>query len=209
MVGAVTAAAGITAAGVGAAAAVGSLAVGAYSAIQSGKAADRQLGIENTQLGMEQQLFGEQQGYADQLSKLLADPSSVTSLPGYKFNKDQGAETIARQFAQNPGSGAEGAALTRYGQDYASSAYLQQANLLASLSGLTQNPAGLGSVANQAGGNAIAGQGQSFDQLQRLLAQGGSIARQFGPGGVFSSAGTPGAAGAGSGGGSPFFMGPN
>src|SRR5208282_2868284 len=34
-------------------------------------------------------IFGEQQGYEAQLNKLIANPSSVTSLPGYQFNLSQ------------------------------------------------------------------------------------------------------------------------
>lgn len=170
---------------------VASVGVGIAGEVQSSNAAGKQLGVENTQLGMEQQLFGEQQGYADQLNKLMADPSSVTSLPGYQFNLDQGAETTARQFAANPGSGAEGAALTQYGQNYASSAYTQQAQLLASLSGLNQNPAALGGAANTAGANGISGSATSFNQLQQLLAQSGGLVGKFGSGGSFGGAGTP------------------
>jgi len=148
--------------------------------------------MAGSQLEMEQELFDAQGQYRDQLSKLMADPSSVTKLPSYQFFKDQGAESVARNFAANPG-GAQGVALEQYGQQYASTAYEQQAQLLASLSGLTQNPAGYGSVANGANSNAIAAQGQSFEQIQQLLAQGGSAMKMFGPQGNYSSAGTPGA----------------
>jgi hypothetical protein len=141
---------------------------------------------------MEQELFNQQGTYRTQLNQLLADPSSVTKLPSYDFFKQQGAESVARNFAANP-SGAQGVALEEYGQNYASNAYQQQAQLLASLSGLTQNPAGYGQVASGATSNALSGQGQSFEQLQQLLAQGGSALKMFGPQGSYSSAGTPGA----------------
>lgn len=183
MVGAVTAAV----------AAVGSLGLAAYSMSQQQGVASDQLGMQRQQLGMEQNLFGQQQQYRDDLSKLMADPSSVTSLPGYQFNKQQGEESVARQFAANPGGGGS-AALMRYGQDYASNAYQQQVQLLAGLSGIEQNPASYGQVGVGAGDNAIRGQATSFSQLQQLLAQGGATARMFGPQGVFSSAGTPAAA---------------
>jgi len=182
----------VTATTVAAAAAVASVGVGAYSAYQSSKANSQANRLANSQLGMEQELFGAQGQYRDQLSQLMADPSSVTKLPSYQFFKDQGAESVARNFAANPG-GAQGVALEQYGQNYASSAYEQQAQLLAGLSGLTQNPAGYGSVASGANSNAISGQGQSFEQIQQLLAQGGSALKMFGPQGSYSSAGTPGA----------------
>ncbi len=175
-----------------AAAAVASVGISAYSMSQSGSAASAASRLGNSQLALEQDLYSQQQPYRDQLSALLADPSSVTSLPGYKFNKQQGEESVARQFAANP-SGAEGVALTEFGQNYASSAYQQQAQLLAGLSGLNQNPAAYGSNAVGANSNAISGSGQNFNQIQQLLAQGGSIAKMFGPQGSYSSAGTPGA----------------
>lgn len=171
-------------------AAVGSLALGAYSVSQQGSIAGQQMGIAQSQLAMEQQLYNDQGTYRTQLNQLLADPSSVTKLPGYQFNLDQGAETVARQYASNPG-GAGAAALTRYGQDYASSAYLQQAQLLASLSGLQQNPAAYGSNANSGAAGAASTQGMTFNEMQQLLAQGGAVAKLFGPGGTFGSAGTP------------------
>lgn len=189
MVGAVT---GITAAGIAAAGAVASVGVGAYSAYESSKAAGQANDIANSQLGLEQNLFGQQQQYRDQLSALLKDPSSVTKLPSYKFFKDQGTESVARQSASNP-SGAGSVALDEFGQNYASSAYSQQAQLLAGLSGLTQNPASYGQTAVGANSNAISGSGQSFQQIQQLLAQGGSALKMFGPQAGYSTAGTPGA----------------
>src|SRR5271170_6184883 len=100
-------------------AAVGSLAVG--------------IGSYETQKGLASQLegegatvFGEQQYYAEQLNKLIANPSSVTSLPGYQFNLQTGEQSVARQFGPQAGSGAEGVALTQYGENYANSAYQTQ-----------------------------------------------------------------------------------
>jgi len=72
MVGAVTAAV----------AAVGSLGLAAYSMSQQQRVASDQLGMQRQQLGLEQQLFNEQGKYRGQLDQLLADPSSVTKLPG-------------------------------------------------------------------------------------------------------------------------------
>lgn len=182
MVGAVTAAA----------AAVASVGVGIYSATQASKAQGQATRMANSQLEFEKGIFNEQGKYRDQLDALIKDPSSVTKLPSYDFFKNQGAESVARNFAGNPG-GAQGVALEEYGQNYASSAYQQQAQLLAGLSGLTQNPASFGAAAVGANSNAISGSGQSFDQIQQLLAQGGSAMKMFGPQGSYSSAGTPGA----------------
>lgn len=180
MVGAVTAAV----------AAVGSLGLAAYSMSQQQGVADQQLGMMNSQLDLEKNLFGQQQQYRDQLSTLMNDPSSVTKLPGYQFNKQQGEESVARQFAGNPGGGGS-AALMRYGQDYASGAYGQQVQLLAQLSGISQNPASYGSVGVGAGGNAVSSSANSFDSMMRVLSEGGSVAKLFGPKGAFGAAGTP------------------
>lgn len=200
MVGAVTAAA------VG----VASLGMGAYemsqqagAAGQANKVAQSQLGIQGQELGMQQTLFGEQQGYASQLQKLMADPSSVTSLPGYQFQFGQGTEAIKRAFGANPG-GAEGAELEQYGQGLASSFYGTQAGLLSGLSGMT-TPAssgasgvtGSGSNAVGAAGTALSGQNQSFNQMSSLLASLGYFGKNgFGGGGWGgASAGTPAAMG--------------
>lgn len=99
----------------------------------------QQQGITNQASGESSAVFGEQQDYAAQLHALLANPSSVTSLPGYQFNFDQGSESVARQMAAGGflDSGNEATALTKFGQDYATNAYMTQAQLLAQLSGLT------------------------------------------------------------------------
>src|SRR6267142_2216038 len=104
----------------------------AYQASQQG-------GISSQLLGQSGTVFGEQQYYAQQLQQLIADPSSVTKLPGYQFNKDQGTQAVARQMAGSGflGSGNEAIALTKYGQDYATSAYKTQAELLGQFAGLS------------------------------------------------------------------------
>ena len=175
-----------------AAAAVASVGIGAYSASQAGKAAGNANKIAQTQLQFEQGIYNDQGQYRDQLQALLSDPSSVTKLPSYQFFKDQGAESVARNFAANP-SGAEGVALDQYGQNYASQAYQQQAQLLAGLSGLQGSAAAYGNAAVGANSNAISGSGQTFQQIQQLLSQSGSALKLLGPQGSYSSAGTPGA----------------
>jgi hypothetical protein len=117
---------------VGAIAAVGSIGLGAYSASQAA-------GISGQAQGQSAAVFGEQQYYAQQLQQLIANPSSVTNLPGYQFQFDQGAKAVTDQAAAMGylGSGNLGVALTQYGQNYAQSAYQQQEQMLAQLSGLT------------------------------------------------------------------------
>lgn len=187
MVGAVTAAV----------AAVASIGIEAYGMSQqagiAGKQeqiANTQLGLQQQQMGMEQSLFNQQQPYRDQLSQLMADPASVSKLPGYAFERDQGAETVARQFAGNPGGGGA-AALTRYGEDYAGGAYGQQVQLLAGLAGLNPSAYAPGSNPVGAGANLNNASNNSFNQMQQLLAQGGALTKMFGAGGQFASAGTP------------------
>lgn len=120
-------------------------------------------------------IFNEQQQYAQKLQQLMDNPASVKDLPGYQFNFDQGAQAVARQMGASgyAGSGNEATALEKFGAGYADQAYSTQANLLASLSGLTsQNPAQYSQVATQA-------QGQSFQQLSSALAGLGYAAGGF------------------------------
>jgi hypothetical protein len=145
-------------------------------------------GVANTQAGMQSVQFGEQQQYATQLQNLIANPSQVTSLPGYQFMFDQGAQAVSRQAAAGGflNSGNEGTALTQYGQGYANQALTQQEQLLASLSGLT--PAVQGNPVGAI--NSLTGsQNSSNAQLNTLLSQLGLAAGRFGTG---ASAGTPG-----------------
>ena len=164
---------GMTIAAIGAIAAAG---VSAYSAYNSSQ-------VQGQYLGMAQTKSGEQQGYAQQLNTLMTNPSSVTSLPGYTFNYNQGADAVAREMAASgfSGSGNEGTALIQYGQNYAQSAYQQQAQLLASLSGLTasSSPAQLGAVGVAAGN-------QSFNQMGAALSSLGYGLAQFNAGPSYS-----------------------
>jgi hypothetical protein len=115
-----------------AAAAVVSVGMGAYAMSQQGGAASDALGMAHT-------TQGEQQYYNSMLMQLINNPSSVTQLPGYQFQMDQGTKAVADAMGASgfAGSGNEAAALTQFGQGLASSFYGQQTNLLASLSGVT------------------------------------------------------------------------
>jgi len=111
-------------------------------------------------------IFGEQQGYAQQLAALIANPSSVTSLPNYQFQFGQGQQAVQRGEAASGfgGSGNEATALTQFGQGFAQSAYGQQESLLASLSGLTA-PSSVSSLTQAATG----AQAQSSSTLSGLV----------------------------------------
>jgi hypothetical protein len=93
----------------------------------------------STALGIAQTTQGEQQYYQQMLQQLIANPSSVSQLPGFQFQLQTGSQAVADAMGAKglAGSGNEAAALTTYGQGLASTFYGQQANLLASLSGLT------------------------------------------------------------------------
>lgn len=144
--------------------AIGSAAVSAGVGIANSMSANANANRANDRAAT---TFTEQQGYAQQLSALMADPSSVTKLPGYDFNKQQGEQSIARGMGSQglAGSGNEAIALDKYGSGYADSAYSTQANLLAGLSGL-QTATSPDSYAR----TGASAQGQSFAQLSSALA---------------------------------------
>lgn len=141
-------------------------------------------GVSGQQSYEQSTVFGEQQGFEQQLAKLIQDPSSVTKLPGYSFNLGQGEEALFRGMnAQGyGGSGNLGGGLVKYGEDYAMSTYNQQVGILSQLAGITapSSPA-------QLGGNALAGQQSQNQQMNNLLYQLGIL----GSGGAFGSAGSP------------------
>lgn len=112
-------------------AAVAGVGLTAYNTIKGQQTATTATTMASTQ-------FGEQQQYAQMLQQLISDPSSVSKLPGYQFQLQQGSEAVARQMgaAGQGQSTAERAALMQYGQGLASSFYGQQTALLAGLSGL-------------------------------------------------------------------------
>ena len=155
--------------------AIGGLGLGAYNASQQSGIASEQESLAAQQQQQSSIVFGEQQGYAKMLNDLISNPSSVTSLPGYQFNLDQGTQAVSRQMAagQNLGSTAEGIALTQYGQNYASSAYTTQAQLLASLAGLNVNPTSGLSGASSSLSGASAANNATFNQVGSLLASAG------------------------------------
>lgn len=166
---------------------IGGAAGGLLSNVTSGAPSAGQ--VSSTQLSEQKSIFGEQQYYAGLLKNLIADPSSVTSLPGYQFQFEQGQQALQRVGAGTSGVGAGGApsgttatALVQYGQGYASNFLQQQEQLLSSLSGLTAPTS-----AGAAGSNAIQSQNAQFNQLGALLASLGYAGTYN-----FSSAGSPG-----------------
>jgi hypothetical protein len=77
--------------------------------------------------------------YQAQLSSLMANPSSVSSLPGYQFQFQQGLDALQRTEAASGRLGGGGAdiAAVQYGQNYANNAFSTYEQMLAQLSGAT------------------------------------------------------------------------
>lgn len=133
--------------------------------------------------------FGSQRAqYQQQLSALMANPSSVFQDEGYKASLEQGLGGVERTMASKGllGSGNEAAELQKYGQTFATD-YLNQR--IAQLSGL----AGAGISPNPSAGLQAYGQGvdtasQSLASLGYGVARAGASAGTPQSGG-FSSAG--------------------
>ena len=158
-----------------------------YEGSQNRSFAAAQAGNQSAMQGIQ---FNEQQQYATQLQNLIANPSQVTSLPGYQFMFDQGSQAVQRGAAAGGflNSGNEGTALVQYGQGFATNALNQQEALLASLSGLSApvqgNPVGAVNAATNANSASTA-------QLNNLLSQLGLATGAFGKN-IGGSAGSPG-----------------
>ena len=81
--------------------------------------------------------------YGTQLNSLMANPQSVTKMPGYKFQQQQGEQAVTRAMAAQGKnlSGNEMFALQQQGQGLASDFYNKQLATQMQLSGAAQNPA--------------------------------------------------------------------
>ena len=111
---------------------------------QLGQAANLLSGGGRTKPGVADPYAPYRSQAAAQLQNLLANPNTITSTPGYQFNLQQGMQAQqAQQAAQ--GRLVSGGGLLQaqqFGQQYATSSLQQQQNLLATLSGANQAPAG-------------------------------------------------------------------
>lgn len=131
---------------------------------------------------------------ASQLQNLLANPNTITSTPGYQFNLQQGLQAQqAQQAAQ--GRLVSGGGLLQaqqFGQQYATSSLQQQQNLLATLSGANQAPAGAAQAQQginfgQAGAGALGlqqlagGASNVLNPLQTLYSQYNQPSPSVGP----------------------------
>ena len=106
--------------------------------------------------------FGPQRAqYAAQLQQLMANPSSITSLPGYQAGMDAVQRSMSAQGYQ--GSGNMMAAMQKYGQDL----YNQQVQTLSSLAGAGIDPS---AGAKIAGTGLLSAQAMRNSGLGRLAA---------------------------------------
>lgn len=105
----------------------------------------------------------------DALSRLIANPDSVRSLPGYQFAQDEGIQALDRSANARHmlSSGRQSKDLLRFGTGLADSTYGSQ---LARLMGLNQQ--GMGAVGAQ---NATVGQGLQGQLGARTTAYGGDM----------------------------------
>ena len=121
--------------------------------------------------GMADPFASQRPQYQSQLSALMANPSSVTSTPGYQFNLDQGLQQLTRMGASQGmlGSGNMLQAVTQYGQNYATNQYQTQLNNLMQLAGVNAgNPGAAGQIQynqNQANAQGAGILGATMGQL--------------------------------------------
>ena len=102
-----------------------------------------------------------------QLQALMQNPNSITSDPGYEFQRKEGERALRNQ-ANSVGrsySGAQAQALSRYNNDYATTKFNESYNRLAGIAGTGQQAVNSGNAlganyANQAGQN-ITGAGNA------------------------------------------------
>jgi len=160
-------------------------------------------GTANTATSNIAAIQAQQLGYANQLQTLMANPSSVTSLPGYQFLQQQGIQAIDRSAAApggtGLGSGGEMTALETYGQGLADQFYNQQVSTLANLSGIPSSANALAQALQTSGaastglGSSISGLGGAISSLlspssiQTISGIGNDISNLFGGGSGFVS----------------------
>jgi len=106
-------------------------------------------------------------GFAQQLQQLMANPSSVTSLPGYQASMQAGEQSLTRNLASQglTGSGTAASSLVNYGSQFEMQAFQQQLQNLMGLSGANINGAGTNMAGYAAGANTI---NQSLNNLVKL-----------------------------------------
>lgn len=120
------------------------------------------------------------QGANSAVQQLISNPSSVSSLPGYQFQMDQGTKALDHSAVANGNlfSGAQGKALDTFGQNLANTTYNQQ---LQSLLGVSNQGLGAQGQANQLTAQGLTGglgatvQGQTGQLGADTSAYGGNM----------------------------------
>lgn len=107
-------------------------------------------------------------GFAQMLSQLMQNPSSVTNMPGYEAGMKASEQSLTRNLASQglTGSGTAAQALTEFGARYQDTAFQQLFSQLAGLSGANFNNAGTALQGRIAG---MQTQNDSLSQLGKLL----------------------------------------
>lgn len=137
-----------------------------------------------TAAGLANPVASQQPQYQAMLSELLNNPSSVTKLPGYQFNLQQGLGALQSQEAAtgNLSSGGADIAAVQYGQNYATSAFNNYEQMLAQLGGFTSaNPGAAASAYTSAmngntGGTGAIGSAAAALGLENLFGGGSTAA---------------------------------
>jgi hypothetical protein len=110
--------------------------------------------------------------YQNMLSNLMADPSSVTKLPGYQFQFDQGMQALERSQAASGklGGGTATTEAIQFGQGLASTSFNNWENILAQLAGGNiGNPGQAGQLMSQGISNAYGAIGQGLGSIGGAL----------------------------------------
>lgn len=145
--------------------------------------------MANAAFGQQNPFASYRPQFAQQLAGLVANPSSITSTPGYQFQLQQGEQAVTRGMGAKGlnGSGNEAIALEQYGQNYAAGQLSQQEQLLAQLSGANITPNAGSALAGYAAGSGI--NQSAFGGLGAGLTYGNGLAGMVA--GLGGSAGTP------------------
>lgn len=107
-------------------------------------------------------------GFAQQLAALMADPSSVTKLPGYAANMKASEQALTRNLASQglTGSGTAAEALTKFGAEYQGNAFNTYLSQLAGLAGAGSTGAGGAGQMTAGGYNTI---NNSLNNLAKIF----------------------------------------
>ena len=96
-------------------------------------------------------------GYAQQLSTLMKDPSSITSQPGYQAAEKAGEQALTRNLSSQglTGSGTAAEAIPTFAAKFEDKYYQEMIQTLAGLGGANINNAGIALQGQAAGDNTI------------------------------------------------------